>query len=736
VPVPSIGWDMDVTGGAARTGHAVLAAAVAVLIAALLNAPGGSGGTSNSRPGPETSPAPPPHLVVDPASWWMPAGNVTSLTAAWADPAPDCALSAYWFRWSVAGNSTGGTIAPAFGATVNFSATAVTTGTTTLLVRSLAVLACGPVRTPLVETAESNVTVDSAVELENLSMGPDPILPGQTSYLRGSVRGGTPPYDVRIAWGDGTYARVSVATEGNFSAPHTFYAGSYAPSVEVSDSDGLLAGGSVAESLSVAPTLAVGIEASRYITDVGVPVAFDGTVLDAPPGYDLGWSCGTPPELRAWTVSLSENFSCAFTAPGAGEVVFAASPPTPLASPNATLVETVAALPGLDADSANLTGEVGQQSLLPIDVRGGVPPFGVNWSVTGSGIGGVLGVPADGQVVLPIVPTEAGSLEVVARLVDADGLESANLTVWLRVDPSVSDSTVPSDTPTVSGEQVGLTGTLTGGVAPFEWVVVPASPPANDTLCAGNLTFAGWFAWSGTFRTEGWVSIAVVVVDAAGGFSNVSLTVPTLSPLSGNVSIPGSDPPPGAFSLEVSLAGGLPPFNVTVTSTDGESWSRNATSDGSTTWQFSALVAGNLSLQVTVTDASGADLEWNLSVPVVPAPISTAPQASGTSDSSAVGAGLLVVAALVLAVVYYARRRRLRAPRPPAPDPVAVLRRIVEPADGADRATVELLAEEAGVPLEVARSTIDRLIGEGTIRSDSGSDGEEAISWSTPEAPG
>jgi len=66
---------------------------------------------------------------------------------------------------------------------------------------------------------------------------------------------------------------------------------------------------------------------------------------------------------------------------------------------------------------------------------------------------------------------------------------------------------------------------------------------------------------------------------------------------------------------------------------------------------------------------------------------------------------------------------------------VATLRRIIEPADGAERFTVELLAEEAGIPLTVVRSTIDRLVSEGTVHSESGADGEEVLSWSVQRGP-
>jgi hypothetical protein len=43
--------------------------------------------------------------------------------------------------------------------------------------------------------------------------------------------------------------------------------------------------------------------------------------------------------------------------------------------------------------------------------------------------------------------------------------------------------------------------------------------------------------------------------------------------------------------------------------------------------------------------------------------------------------------------------------------------------------------EEKGIPLDVVRSTIDRLIASGRIRSESTGDGEEALAWATPFEP-
>jgi hypothetical protein len=107
---------------------------------------------------------------------------------------------------------------------------------------------------------------------------------------------------------------------------------------------------------------------------------------------------------------------------------------------------------------------------------------------------------------------------------------------------------------------------------------------------------------------------------------------------------------------------------------------------------------------------------------------------NSTAATSTNLAGPLAILVLTVAapvgLILWRRRVRKKPAVTPGPDPAATLRRIIEPAEGAERFTVELLAEEAGIPLAVVRSTIDRLVSEGRIRSESGADGEEVLSWS------
>jgi hypothetical protein len=282
-------------------------------------------------------------------------------------------------------------------------------------VRSAAVLSCGSLDSALFASAEGNVTVVAPIVVQNLSVGPDPIEAGGTAYLRGTVTGGEPPYTLRVVWGDRTTSAVGQAAGGTFAIPHAFPAGNYSPSLEVTDSGGLLAHGTVGEALAASGSLVVGINAESYVTDVGTPTRFSSMALHVPAGSDTGWSCGTLSPGAAPAQGLSTDFSCAFSATGTGQVFFEVLPPPPFTPASATLYESVVPVPTLAIETPNFTAEVGQPSLLALNVTGGVPPFSLDWAETGSAMAGQLRVATDGQVLLPLDPTEAGSLELVAR---------------------------------------------------------------------------------------------------------------------------------------------------------------------------------------------------------------------------------------------------------------------------------------------------------------------------------
>ncbi len=675
-----------------------------------------------------------PELVVDPSRWWMPAGNSTTLSAAWIDVPPGCDVSAAWYRWTVAGGAAVGLLNSTAGENVTFVAATAVSGTTTLAVRSVDLEQCGPASATGVGAAEANLTVDAPLELEDLEDVPAVIPAGGTSALDGAIYGGEPPYSLRIVWGDETTTETAVAGPGAFDVPHAYPAGMYRPSVVVTDSAGLVAAGSADEILTASDGLALGIASNGSEVDVGEPTTFAPDALDVPIGSLSGWSCGTPAITNPILTLTLANVSCTFTQAGVGSVVLEVYPVAPELPVSTTLTVSVEPTPALLAATAAQAGEVGQPAAVAFAVQGGVPPFRLDWSEVGTDVAGSLSVPADGVVELPLVPGAPGSLAIVAHLVDADDVASATATTSLFVDPALNVTLATARAVDPTNVSIGLEANVVGGAAPFLWGVIPTTAPDSATAGTGLLDSAGSFDWEGWYAEDGNASGTAVVVDADGAFRAVPFDVATVPPLRAQVTLlSDGGAAPGQFTAVLDVSGGLPPFEIGVRASDGSNWNLTAAADGGESWSLTVSTGGPLSVSVSVADALGP--EWNEtgSVLVAPAPPATAVGVpSGTSAVDPLAPVGVVAAVLLGAGGTYFLRRRRRAQAAPVPtvDPVAVLRGIIEPADGVDRSTAELLADEAGVPLEEAHAAIDRLIADGTVRSAKDPDGGEVLAWS------
>ncbi|MGI0071569.1 MAG: hypothetical protein ACRECT_05835 [Thermoplasmata archaeon] len=734
--------------GPARACPFIGVATGALLAVLLLSSPG----TSAAPPVASVPPAPSSvRLLVDPTSWWTPVGNVTPFTATWVGTPAACSLEPEWFRWSVAGGE--GSVAPATGATVNFTATAVAAGVAVVAVRAAAVLDCATAATAILATAGANVTVVPQISVQNLSVDPEPVEPGETATLRGNVSGGEPPLTVRVAWGDGSSSTTNLSADAGFALSHSFSAGTYVPEVFVSDSDGLFAQASAPEPVYVSGSLVVGIVANRSAVDVAMPVHLNVTVLNAPMGPIVTSTCTSVPATAVPALNRSEPLVCTFLAPGTGYVGVQALTPSSPDTVTATLTIPVAPRPTLEIDLSSVATEVGVSGFLSFRVAAGVGPFRIAWVEGGGADSGVLSLATDGTALVPIAAPEAGRFEFSAALVDADGANASNVSTPWWVDSPLNDSIATGTSETPTGANLSMSVSVGSGVPPFLWFVAPGSVPVESSAGVGLLDAIGSFHWWAVFSLEGTAVVTVVVIDAAGAVTATTVDLPMVPAFSGAASFLAASPPvPGEFDLGVSLAGGLPPFAVNLTAADGERWNRSVAADGDVTWSFPARQNGSLSLTVVATDALGVTLEWNGTVGVPastgtppptnssspsppPSPTPAAASPSSESDLASIAGALAIGATVLGGFLYLARRRRARTSAPPPPDPVGVLRRIIEPADGADRSTVELLAEEAGVALDIARSTIDRLVVDGTVRTETGDDGEEVLSWSaTPRA--
>lgn len=695
------------------------------------------------------------NLTVDPPSYWMRTGSTVTFQTVWSSGSARCNVTPLWYRWSVEEGTATGFLNGTSGPSTTFVAESFDSGTVSVLARSDAVLECGIAESIVERTSAANITVIVPLSLSGIELGPNPLLPGEDVTLSGRVAGGEAPYVLEITWGDASRSTAALPASGSFEVGHRFSAGTFVPSVLASDSGGDFVNASVSEVLSVGSGLEVAVVPSTYVAEVGVPVEFVGIVGGPSSGAIVLYDCSnaTVTAPLAPSASLSETaFSCTFLFPGTAEVLFGAYASRP-GGPSASVVlyEQVVLPPRVSIEPVERFQEAGGTELAQVRVTGGVLPLSLTWNLSGNASGGRATVWSDGVGVVSLPLGVPGGYSVGTRVNDTLGGTDVNVSATLHVDARLAVDSGGTSFPRSSGVSVQLVGEVLSGCPPFSWWVVPELAPTTGSMGNGNLSSIGQFAWNAGYAREGNLSITVGVADACGATWRSGLSVSLVPSLSVEVSAaPGPQTANETLVVNLSIQGGTGPFRVFINASDNESWNQTASSDGTFRWPFPATANGSLELEVSIFDSLGGSVRTNLSVTLVPPtshhptpppptpPPSILPGPSGNSTtSSVVDPTWLLVPVLLLVgsvgAVLFVRRRRARRERRifPAPDPVETLRRIIEPADGAERFTVELMAEEAGIPLTLVRSTIDRLVSEGAVHSENGADGEEVLSWSS-----
>ncbi len=703
----------------------------AIALLALLGPVAGAGGPAGApssavRLAPAPASPAEPVLAVDPPAWWMTSGANVTLQATWSASPPECTVDPLWYRWAIGPGASEGSWTSLNGSIAVFDGADAGTGTTELVVRGAATIACPGTFGVDYSRATSNVTVAAPVVLSGLAFTEDPISPGTADALNGSLLGGEPPYGVQVAWGDGTSSVTNVSRPGNFSLVHTYAgAGSFAPSVVVTDAVGRSAEGVPAEPLNVSRAFAAAIVPAEPVAEVGVPLRVRIQTAETPAGYSSLFSCpnGTSADPGAGPgLAYTCSFATAGVSPIAFEAVGSASP-FPVAT--ATLREPVVAALSLGLPGPPPVGEVDTDDDVPFVVSGGVGPFLVAWSLVGAGVGGTERLAADGDGYLAVPATAPGGFPLSIVATDELGVVTAT-TETVDFAPSLELSASAGSATEGNGTVVNVTAAVAEGAPPFDWAVVPMRAPANGSFGTGALASVGAFSWNASFRTEGTLDLAVVVVDADGGSATLNLSVPLAPELSVVAKVAPSGP--GQVTLLATISGGVPPYSASWTDSAGDDWNSSAGGPGTLQLRVRPSGTGALTFDLTVTDAGGGSAVASIGATVA--------GDSGANLSEATPAALGVAGlavGLVLGLLF--RRRRGSSDRPPPLDPVAVLREAIEPSDGVDRGLVEMLAEERGLSREVVQATLERLKVAGTVRSGRGADGEEVLAWSEPARP-
>ena len=724
---------------------------VTLLLAATISPNGAAAATfvSHAAASASAQSVPGVGVSIDPPSFWMRTGENVSLQAVWSTNSALCPVSALWFLWSVEEGNATGFLNATRGPSVVFVADSLNSGTVMVSVQSAATLDCGPNETVVEQSNESEISIVTPLALSDVEAGPELLPAGGVATLDGNLTGGAPPYIVNVVWGDGTHTTFHQTAPGGFSLNHTFVSGEFVPYVLASDSESDVENHTVEEEISAGSGFRVAVYPSRNLAEVGIPVDFTGVAADAPPDsialYDCTGTATDSPRAPS-SVSNETEFGCTFQSAGTQEVLFGVYSTYP-GGPSASVVlyETVVAPPELGVAPVTPIGEVGRDALLEVTLSGGALPISLAWNLTGNRSAGTEVVDADGSGMLALPLAAAGDYALGIRATDGFGVFGTNSSVILQIDSALDVESLAGRSTGPAGILASITGEIISGCPPFAWWVVPHFPADNESTSNGSIGVVGDFSWNGLYAREGTVGIAVVVVDSCGASWETNLVEGLIPPLAAEISAePGPASANQTVVLTLSIQGGWPPYHCLVNGSDNESWNRTVPSPGVNRWELDTDANRNLTLVVALFDDLGASVESELTValpsldptPVTPQPPDTGGAPNGSGAPSAVSAGALLASFAVPALVGVAlailwrRHTRKGKEKPAGPDPVAVLKQIIEPADGAERFTVELLAEEAGVPLPVVRSTIDRLVADGTVRSESGADGEEVLSWS------
>jgi len=676
---------------------------------------------------------PGPNLTVSPSSDWVADGNSTPLDAVWTSGGFGCSLLPSWFQWSVNSTQAGGLLFASNASIANFTGVASQTETTVVELRSAATLTCGNSTLGVFRTAYANVTTVAPLVVEDLAL--TPLLSGSgTTNLSALVEGGVAPYRVQVRWGDGNLTEVSLPSRGPVAASHAYATGSFLAELTVADSSGLEASATAAEPVQAGPGGAVAILSSVPVAEVGQSVRFTELANEAARSAHVGLSaCGS---LVIGVGVSSIHVTCDPTAVGSLAVALRANGTGVDGSPLVRLTEPVVPALAVSVVPARADSEADQPVCFEVKISGGAPPFAVAGSFEGLPLPSEAPVPADGSLLVVATAPSAGLAALSLVVTDADGVAVLDAAATVLVEPSLLISLTTSTVILSSVAQVTVVASLTGGVGPIGWVVSPTPESQGGGLPTGEALPDSSFAWTGEFASEGIGAVGVTVAEAGGPVVRTSASAPLLAPLSGEFHLLAIDPSSGpALNLTADLTDGVPPFSVWVNVTGSPAWNATDPAAG----LFSATLplgrTGVLSVAMVAVDALGGRVVARTNVVAYGSLVVVSAPPSPPDVSPYLGLGLAVALAGGGSVLYLRHRRRSAPPPPTVVDPVKVLEGILTPADGAERVTVELLAEEAGIPLDTVRSTLTRLIASGRVRSEISPEGMEVLAWSTLSPP-
>ncbi len=706
-------------------------------------------------------------LEATPSLWQMVAGDSVNLSAYLAPTAQGCLPIAVLITWQVdAGTAYLGYLNLTGGPHVRFTSFPYGSGQVDVTAEGLGIAYCGASWASFHAETTVQILLDPPLGLGGLTASPDPALPQAPVTLRVVPQGGAGPYSATFEFGDGSSQTVTSETPDGLTAFHSYPAGSYQPTVTVSDALGESVGEAATGTLYVSPTLTVAISGPPGEPEVGVPYRLSANLSGGQAPFSILWndSLGGSAEGPVWDRLP--------TGPGADTVTVRVTDALGAVA-TASTSEIVAPPLNVSAATSRDAVDLGHPLPITLTISGGSGPFAVSVPALPSGSGLELAEIPSRSFSEAIVPSATGQLWVEVSVSDALGAAAGTIVPLAEVNPPPRINLTLARSTVEAGSPVSVVGLASGGSPPYAWSMAASQPLNGSGAMSGVPAGSPLFAWSGTVTTAGIAIVEATVTDASGVAVTANATLTVLPPLllsvrsaSANSTVNATD------TIEARIAGGAPPYNLLFLATDGQSQSVNLSGPGPASWTWSPRLAGRATVTIEVADGLGRFEQENLTVPVGPAPgLPSDPPTTGTPSSppsgggsppttspppvatpapspapsggaplaadfagglgATIGLGLMGLVGWVLL-----RGRFGAAARRPGPmgRELATVGRLLRDNEGIDRETLLLLAEGEAIDEATVDRAILRLKESGRISATADPDGQETYR-SAPRRP-
>ena len=339
----------------------------------------------------------------------------------------------------------------------------------------------------------------------------------------------------------------------------------------------------------------VQIGADPVATEPGLPVNFVASVGGGVPPYAYTWTSssnlsGSGANFSAWASGPGNLTATVVVLDGDGQLAAASYEEAVLPSVTITL------------GVSNVT-DANAPFSVDLGLTGGVAPYSANLSVNGAPDVAER-FTASGTYALSVVSPSIGPINLTASATDVLGETARAAATVAGQSPRPSVVLAGGPTAVEAGVEYTWWADVAGGTPPIHWTVVPGGPAGNVSGSGGASSSPGTISWSARFNVTGNDSIGFYAADATGAVAAFDLPVRVAPRMQALLSIPT-----GASEAAVNLTvlGGVPPYELDLTASDGETWITNSSAAGTVTCDLAPRTSGPLNVSVWVTDSAGGE---------------------------------------------------------------------------------------------------------------------------------